>query len=78
MQVQHRAKAQVTSTHSYRCTPELYEATQRRADLEGVAVNAVITEIMEGYARGLIDLPRITKAYTSPRKPRQMRSASAA
>jgi hypothetical protein len=51
------------ASHSIRTTDELWAAAKRRADSEGTTMNTVINEIMEGYARGYIDLPKITKSY---------------
>lgn len=56
-------KRKRTSTHSIRCTEELWTAARRRANKEGVTMNHVMTEILEGYATGRVDLPTVTKVY---------------
>jgi hypothetical protein len=63
-----RNPATVGTVHSIRCTDELWTNAKARADREGVTMNYVITEIMEGYARGLMDLPVITKTFIPTRE----------
>lgn len=63
-----RRRQQVRSaSHSVRCTDELWESAKARADDEGVTMNYVISEILEGYARKLMDLPEVTKIYSATR-----------
>lgn len=63
-----RAAGTRKSAHSVRTTDERWAAAKRRADMEGVTMNAVIEEILEGYGRGLINLPRVTKTYAPAQK----------
>jgi hypothetical protein len=58
----------VGTVHSIRCTDDLWKAAKDRADQEGVTMNYVITEIMEGYALGAMDLPSVEKAWTQTRE----------
>lgn len=52
-----------TSAHSVRTTDELWEKAKKRAVDEGVTLNFVVNEILEGYARGLVNLPKTVKQY---------------
>lgn len=48
---------------SVRTSEEVWEAAGRRAEAEGVTMNHALGELLEGYARGMISLPRIVKQY---------------
>lgn len=50
-------------SHSVRVHDEIWAKAKRRAESEGTTVNGVVEEILEGYGRGLINLPKITKTY---------------
>lgn len=63
------SKNAAKASHSVRTTDELWAAGKRRADSEGTTMNTVINELIEGYSRGYIDLPRITKSYTRAKVP---------
>jgi hypothetical protein len=54
------------ASHSVRTTDALWAAAKRRTDEEGTTMNAMINDLMEGYSKGLINLPRVTKTYTAP------------
>lgn len=56
------------SAHSVRTKDELWSAAKRRADAEGITMNSVIEEILEGYARGLLNLPKVTKTYAGVKR----------
>jgi hypothetical protein len=56
-----------TSVHSVRVSDSMWEAAKRRSKLEGVTMNFVVAQILEGYGRGLVDLPRVTKVYQQTR-----------
>lgn len=47
-----------TTPHSVRTTESLWLSAKRRADQEGVSMAFMVTEILDGYARGFLDLPR--------------------
>lgn len=49
--------------HSVRTTDALWASAKRRADDEGLTMNDVVTAILQGYSRGLMDLPRVTKSF---------------
>lgn len=53
-------KASGTSSHSVRCSQELWEefTTQAREN-RGVSANRAMNLLMEAYVRGVIDLPRV-------------------
>jgi predicted HicB family RNase H-like nuclease len=50
-------------SHSVRVHDDIWAAANRRAQSEGTTVNGVVEEILEGYGRGLINLPKIVKTY---------------
>jgi predicted DNA binding CopG/RHH family protein len=56
------------AAHSVRTSDQLWAAARRRAETEGLTINKVIEELLEGYARGLVNLPKVTKTYTSQSK----------
>lgn len=59
-----------TTPHSVRTTESLWLSAKRRADSEGVSMAFMVTEIMDGYARGFLDLPKTTGGKsTEQRKP---------
>ena len=51
-------------SHSVRVHDDIWAKARRRAQTEGTTINGVVEEIIEGYAAGLVNLPRITKTYT--------------
>lgn len=57
--------AATSASHSVRTTDELWEMAKQRAAKDGVSLNHVVNEILEGYAKGVLDLPRvkITKSF---------------
>jgi hypothetical protein len=50
-----------------RTSDELWAAARRRAESEGMTINGVVEELLEGYARGLLNLPKVTKTYAPVR-----------
>jgi hypothetical protein len=58
-----------SASRSVRTGAEVWSRAKRRAESEGVTLNHVINEILEGYGRGLINLPKITKQYQAPKTP---------
>lgn len=52
-----------SSTHSVRAPEDVWRAAKARGIEEGVRMNTIIVELLEGYGRGLIHLPRVTKTY---------------
>lgn len=55
------------SAHSVRTHDETWNRADRRAKAEGTNISAVINEILDGYGKNLIDLPKTQKVYTQPR-----------
>lgn len=55
---------------SVRVPEDIWEAAKRRATYEGVTMSTVMYEFVEGYAKGLVDLPKVTITYTPPRSTR--------
>jgi len=58
-----------TSVHGVRTPDEIWAKAKQRAASEGVVLNHVINEILEGYGRGLINPPKIVKQYSRPTPP---------
>lgn len=58
-----------TAAHSVRTDDAMWGRAKARAAKEGHTINHVINEILDGYGRGLINLPKvqITKQYETPR-----------
>jgi len=52
---------------SVRVSDAVWEAARRRASLDGVTMSHVMLTFVEGYAKGLVDLPRVTIQYAPPR-----------
>ena len=55
------------ASRSVRVHDELWESARIRAESEGIVINTAVEELLEGYARGLIDMPKITKEYQRSR-----------
>lgn len=55
---------------SVRVSDEVWEAAKRRAAYEGVTMSTVLVEFAEGYAKGLVDRPKVTVTYSPPRAER--------
>lgn len=55
-------------SHSVRVHDDVWAKARQRAAQEGTTINGVVEEIIEGYAQGLLNLPKITKTYTTPKK----------
>lgn len=54
-----------TTPHSVRVQDDHWNKAKQRAAGDGLAMNSVIAELVEGYARGMINLPKVTKQYVS-------------
>lgn len=54
---------------SVRVGDDLWEAAKRRAAYEGVTMSHVLLSIIEGYAQGLIDMPKVVVSYQPARRP---------
>lgn len=59
-----KTRSKTSAVHSVRCTDELWTRAKRRADHEGVSMNFVVSQILEGYAAGLMDLPTVSMEFT--------------
>lgn len=53
---------------SLRCSDEVWDAARRRAAYEGVTISHVLNLMVEGYAQGLLDMPRVRVMYQPPRE----------
>lgn len=58
-----KATGRPKQSHSVRVHDEIWSKAKRRAESEGTTVNGVVEEILEGYGRGLLNLPKIVKTY---------------
>lgn len=71
-----------TASHSLRAPNDVWAGATLRAEREGVAINRVIIELLEGYRRGIFKLPkRISKTervYPAGGVPINVNSAPAA
>lgn len=57
-----------TRSYSVRCAPDLWAATRERARKDGVTTNHVITEFLQMYAEGSLDLPKYVRIPSVPTK----------
>lgn len=55
-------------TRSYRIEEKLYDAARSRAKNEETNINQVISNLVEGYARGVYELPRVHTVREFPAK----------
>lgn len=60
-----------TSVHSIRTSEALWAKAKKRADGEGVPMNQIVVQILEGYAAGELHLPRIVKDYSQSVSPKK-------
>lgn len=56
------------SPHSIRIPDDRWNKARARAKREGVYISFVVNEFLEGYARGDIDMPRVTTSYALPKR----------
>lgn len=54
-----------TAAHSIRSDEVMWAKAKRRADSEGHTMNHVLNELLEGYAIGVMHLPKLSKQYTT-------------
>lgn len=52
------------AVRSVRVPAEVWQAAKARATAEGVTVSYVLRLLVDGYSKGLLDLPTITTTYT--------------
>lgn len=64
-------KPKTTSVHSVRAENVNWSRAAMRAKNEGTNINAAINELLEGYGRGLIDLPKVQVIKQYTRQPDQ-------
>ena len=60
-----QASGKTMLPRSFRIEQGIWDKARARAESEGVSVSAVIADLVEGYSRGVYDLPRtkITKQF---------------
>ena len=64
-----KTPGRTSEVHSVRTPNDIWDKAKRRAQHEGVTMNYVLASILEGYANGLMDLPRVQKHYEPTRTP---------
>lgn len=64
-----RRRKKPSIVRSVRCPEDSWARADARAQQEGETMNSVINEFIDGYGRGLLDLPTITKHYTPFKDP---------
>jgi hypothetical protein len=52
---------------SVRVGDEVWERSRSRAEYEGVTISHVINSLLEGYSKGLLDLPKVKVVYQQPK-----------
>ncbi len=62
------AGARPDPVRSVRVSEAVWESARRRATYEGVTMSHVMLSFVEGYAKGLVDLPRVTVQYALPKQ----------
>lgn len=61
-----RAKG-ATPARSLRVSDETWDTARRRAEYEGHTVSSAAALLLEGYAKGLINLPKVQVVYETPK-----------
>lgn len=59
-----RPKGYRAPVRSIRVDDELWERARLRAAHENVTMSKVVYSLVEGYAKGMIDLPRVQIVYS--------------
>lgn len=65
--VRRAVNGKYATSRSVRINDKVWEKARRRASLQGLKMSAVIQLLVEGYANGLLELPRI-QMTAPPRK----------
>lgn len=52
---------------SVRISDEVWDSARNRAAYENVTVSHVIFVLLEGYAKGLLNLPKVQVTYQPPK-----------
>ena len=58
-----------TPARSVRVSDEAWEKARSRAEYEGVTVSHVAAVLIEGYSKGLINMPKVQVVYEPPSDP---------
>lgn len=59
-----------------RVEDDLWNKAKRRAAYDGVTISSVLYALVEGYAKGLLDMPKVQVIYSQPRTPQAEPSVS--
>lgn len=51
---------------SVRIADEVWDRARNRAAYEGVTISYVIDSLLEGYSKGLLNLPKVQVQYQQP------------
>jgi hypothetical protein len=54
---------------SVRVSDEVWDPARRRAAYDDVSISHVINALLEGYAKGLLNLPKVQVTYQQPKQP---------
>lgn len=52
---------------SVRISDEIWERSKTRAAYEGTTVSHVIYTLLEGYSKGLVNMPQVQMKYSQPK-----------
>lgn len=58
-----RRRGGVTPARSLRVSDEAWDGARRRAEREGHTISSAAALLIDGYARGLISLPKVHVVY---------------
>lgn len=51
---------------SVRISDEVWEKARTRSRYDGVTISYVMYTLLEGYGKGLLNLPKVTMTYSAP------------
>jgi hypothetical protein len=54
---------------SVRVSDDIWDKARARAEYDGVTVSHVAYLLLEGYAKGLLNLPQVRVIYSQPEEP---------
>ena len=61
-----RPNGQQIPSRSIRVGNEEWDRARRRANFEGLTLSNVAAQLIDGYGKGLINLPTVQKVYGAP------------
>lgn len=63
-----KKKQEKPTNRSFRVRPSAWNKARQRAESEGVTITAAVGELVEGYAVGAYELPKVEVVRTFPRQ----------